>query len=206
MKTSLQILIIAFTITMSPVAGTAADLELRTWFGGSIVSPNPSFKSEVRSGSTGGSHVVGVDLAGPALVWQLRPLLSYEYHWDGGKDSYLNAQSDMIGFGVMRSVPVGHAKASLSLSATHFSDSYSVLEPTGNRVEYLASKWGMSVGVDLRFKFFEKIDSVIGYKFNRREKPVFESGGIFTERSYILEGWETSHSIFAGLVFGLGDL
>ena len=101
---------------------------------------------------------------------------------------------------------MGYAEVNFSVCATHFSDTYDVLDLSDNRVDHTMNNWGLTIGVDLRFKFFDNIDSIVGYKYHRREKSVFESGDAPSEHSYVVEGREADHCIFAGMAVGLGDV
>ncbi len=207
MGTSVFIVMIVLSIVCLPAVSKASDFDLAAWYGGSSFSSKATIESEKKTGSVGGSHLVGVNMAGPAIAREIRPLVSYEYHWSGdGNDSYIRTQSDILSFGFLRASKWGYAEVNYSICATHFSDTYDVFDSRDNRVDHTMNNWGLTIGLDLRFKFFDNIDSVVGYKCHWREQLVIESDGVPSENSYVIEGREADHCIFAGMTIGLGDV
>jgi len=185
----------------------AIDINFGAKFGGSFSSPDATFNSIDRSTSSSGLQVFALDLAGPPTIWSIRPLIAYEYHYAGSESSVIEKQSDLLSLGIQRVVPLGKAKAAFSLSATHFADTYIAAGiRRGERTTYLAEKWGVSIGVELQFAFFDHIEAVFGYKFHKREKPTFSTQGIITERSHVIEGREIDNSLFAGVVLRFGSV
>jgi hypothetical protein len=184
----------------------ANDFELTARYGGTIYSPNAKLETPSRNGSMGGSHLVAIDGSGPEMFWRLRPLVSYEYHWSGdGSMIYISTQSDIISLGLLRSFSLGYARTSIALAATHFYDAYKVNVDGDDRIDHKANVWGVSVGIDFRFKFFDHLDAVIGYKYLGRQKPKFDSETV-DGTPYSVEGRGGDHSIFAGVSIILGGV
>ena len=185
-----------------------ADVELSLRYGGTTSAPYAVVQGAFEwFGKAGGSFLVGGDLYGPGTWLGVRPAATYEYHWTGGDDTQtLRAESHHASVGAMRPFKIGYAVAQVLLLGTRYVDSYDVWARGASRHVYTDASWGITAGVDLRFRFLERVDSIVGYRFDWRERARFESSGPLTERSHTGLGFGTEHSIFAGLAFGLGGV
>lgn len=187
--------------------GYGADIELALRYGVTTSEPYAVVQGAGDwLGRAGGSYLVGGDLYGPSTWLGVRPIASYDYHWTGGEDiRTLRVESHLASAGAMRPFEVGHAVAQVSLMGTRYIDIYDVLPArSASRQEYSGGSWGITAGVDLRFRFLERVDSIVGYRYCWRERLRFESSGPLTEGSHQVLGFSSEHSLFAGLVIGLG--
>jgi len=206
LRTTSQIMIGVLFLTAAPCAGYSADIQLAARYGGTQFTSEAAVVSPDQEGYVGGTLFVALDVTGPAVVWTLQPLLSYEYQWDGDDEtSYIKTHSDIFTIGASRVFEVGYAHASLKGGAAYFGDTYDVKIEEEPRIKHVANGWGVSIGMDLQFKFLDHLDAVVGYKYLGRTKPIFDDttpGGI----PYRVEGRRAEHCISAGVVVKIGGI
>ena len=199
-------MIAASCLALVSSLAAATDVELTGRYGGTYAHKDIAFEVGVPSnyGFVAGCYFVAIDVSGPEVLWRLRPVVSYEYHWNGGGID-IKTRSNIVSLGLSRSFMLGYARTSVALAATHFSDTYDVLVEGDNRVDYVANTWGVSIGIDLRFKFFDHVDAVVGYKYLGREKPLWEAK-TSSGTPYSVEGRGGDHCISAGVSVTLGGV
>jgi hypothetical protein len=199
-------MIAASCLALVPSLAAATDVEFTGRFGGTSFSSDATVETQSWYGFVGGSEFVAIDCSGPEMLWRLRPLVSYEYHWSGGRvRPRIKTQSDIVCLGVSRSFTLGYARTSVALAAAHFSDTYDVLVEGDNRADHAANAWGVSAGIDFRFKFLDHVDAVVGYKYLGREKPLWEAE-TSSGTPYSVEGRGGDHCISFGVSVILGGV
>jgi hypothetical protein len=174
-------------------------------YGGTMYGSAAQFESLDFYSSPGGSFAVGLDVSGPEVDWKLQPYISFDYHWIDEGDWPLINQSEIYSLGLLRAVGVGYAEALFFVGAAYFDDFYVVEFGDNPKTEHNAVDFGVSFGLDLRLKFFERVDIVLGYEYLGREKPAFSE---VTEngRPYSIVGRGVDHCMTAGIsvaVFGI---
>ena len=199
-------LIGALLLLVSATPANASGFLVNLSFGGVIYDTTPTLESQPLSGGVNGSYTVTIEAQGPQMYRSLRPFASYDHHWSGHEGvAAITTETDVFSFGVSGSFRLGHAQATLFGGTAYFGDRYRAGPIPQDIVTLESPSWGGVIGANIRFRFFERIDSLLGYKAMFREKPVFtgESPG---EEPYEVVGNGLSHCFSFGFGFRLGEV
>ncbi len=185
----------------------ASEFDVAGRFGACLFDPVARLDHSNRNGNVDGARLVAVDVTLPLQVVGLSPKLSLEYQWTGFASEFpLTMKATVLSGALSRTMPLGYADVVVSGGLSYVVDKYNV-DLVGRAPFTLTSRGaGMTIGCELRFKFFDAADAVVGYKYLRRGGVILESGGEqldgeWLSEPYRIEGRNAAHCISFGVGF-----
>ena len=196
--------IVFICLALLPVSVYGNGLQVNATFGGALHDSDTTVLSDSWDGGSSASYCFAIQLIGPEFQ-RLRPIVSFDRLWGGDVDlAHIESHSNVFSAGLGWSVPVGHSVVSPYLCVSLYDEGLTVHLESDDERDFDRSELGGVAGVNLQFRFFDQLDSIVGYKVYMRESFVVSdemSGGI-----YQVDGWGTAHCFSFGLGWSFGGV
>jgi hypothetical protein len=193
-------------ISAIPALCSATEFLLDGRFGGTVAVSSPHLTISDDQGTINGSRFVGLEGHGPFSVGILRPVVSFYHHWTGFEDEFsLTTTSNVFGLGASGTTRLGMAGVVLQASLVYIQDTYHLAPPDEEPLDVEENSWGVSLGADLQFAFFEDVDAIAGYRYLGRSGGTYQ-GETASGSTFQLSESGGEHCISAGLCVRLGGV
>ena len=183
----------------------AAQARVDAYYGGVKFDSAVSLEGFHRA-SSGGMDAAGLSFCGPAIGFNLQPVVGFDYFWNRfGSDFYMDEDTSILSFGINRSFKVEDAAIVVSGSLAHVRDTYHITLDADYMANHRFDSWGLLAGVEIRTKFAGPVGLRMVYRILVRKQPEakpFQAGS----GTYRLQTRGVDHLLAAGISVRIGGV